>query len=155
MPYAPSPSFVQVAPADLGALTNVAYRTWGLGAAATPFVVTPAITGRYLVVVTGDIVIGTTASTATVQLRQGTGAIGAHDAADSGTAIGGQVSVTLLTGALTSPFALVFIATGLAVPTFNSQGQTTASTPVWFDVAVKVSAGTVQLTSVNCSAIEL
>jgi len=155
MPYSPAPSFVQVQPADLGALTNASYRTWGLGAAATPFIITPQVTGRLLVVVTGDAVIGTAGSTVTVQLRQGINTAAAHDAADSGTALGGQLIAILLTGALTNPFSLVAIVSGLAVPSANSQGQTTAATPVWLDVSVKVSAGTVQLTNLDCAAVEL
>lgn len=155
MPFSPAPSFVQVAPADLGAITNAAYRTWGLGAAATPFLITPQATGRVLIIVTGDVVIGTTASTGTLQLRQGTGAAAAHDAADAGTAIGGQVSFTGLTGVLTVPFALVFIQTALAVPSVNALGVTTTAVQCWLDVAVKVSAGTIQLTNLDCSAVEL
>lgn len=154
MPFTPSPAFVQVAPSDLGAITNAAYRTWGLGATATPFVITPQTTGRLLVIVAGDLV-GTNGATSTIQLRQGTGTAAAHDAADSGNAIGSQVTCTLLTGILTVPFCLVAIISGLTVPVFDANGKSTAAVTVWLDVAVKASASTVTLTNLDCTAVEL
>jgi hypothetical protein len=156
MPYTPSPGVVQITAGGEAAITNASYRTWGLGSVSA-YTLIPQITGRVLMIVTGDVVIGTAASTFTIQLRQGTASFPgpAHDAADTGNAIGGQVAGTLITGALTSPFALMAVVTGLSVPSINGLGVTSAATPCWFDVAVKVSAGTIQLTNLDCTLIEL
>lgn len=156
MPYSPSPATVSVSPSDPAGQTSASYVMGGLGVAgANAWTITPQVTGRVLVMVMGDITQSNTATTGTVQLSYGTGTAPALNAAVTGTQIGGQVFFTGLTGCLTAPFALMAVVTGLAIPTINSVGQTTAGTPVWFDVAMKSSANSITISKMTCTAIEL
>lgn len=155
MPFSPSPSSVVVAPANPTAITSAGGLMAGLGAAAAAFIITPQVTGRILVLVTGDIVESATAQTGTLQLRSGTGTAPANAAALAGTTVGGAVSFTSLTGVLTVPFSLIAIITGLAVPSINSLGVTGAAVPVWLDLGCTSSAGSIQPTNLTCTAIEL
>lgn len=155
MPYSPSPASVSVTIAAPAATTSASYLMQGMGVAgATAFTITPQVTGRLLVVVMGDMT-GVNTATVTVQLSFGTGAAPANAAAVTGTQTGGQVTLTPITGILTTPFTLVSIISGLAVPSINSQGQTTASTPVWLDIALKSSSGAASISNLTCTAIEL
>lgn len=155
MPFSPAPVHVQTTPANPTAIASAAYLMNGLGSAASPFVITPQITGRVLVIVSGDLVENATAQTATIQGRFGTGTAPANAAADTGTAIGGQVAWTSLTGELTVPFSYQFVITGLSVPSVDAKGVSQAAVAVWIDIASKSSAGTIQLTNLTCVAIEL
>lgn len=155
MPYGAAPTHVVRTAASFTAINSATYLMNGLGAAATPLVITPQSTGRVLVVITGDLVENATAQTATLQLSYGTGAAPANAAALTGTQVGGELVWVSLTGQLTQTFALTWVITGLAVPSVNSVGATGAATAVWIDINSKSSAGTIQLTNVNASAIEL
>jgi hypothetical protein len=144
-PYTPAPAVVSRTPADQTALASATYVMNGLGAiASVPCALTPLVTGRVLVMISGDIVENATAQTATLQLSYGTGAAPANGAAVTGTQTGGQLAWVSLTGQLTQTFALTNIITGLTV-----------GTAYWFDIAGKSSAGTVQLTNLNFAAVEL
>lgn len=144
MPYTPS-QVVSRTPADQTAIASATYQMNGLGAIATiPCRLTPGSTGRVLVIVTGDLVENATGQTATVQLSYGTGAAPANAGAVTGTQTGGQIAWVSLTGQLTQTFAIHSLITGLVV-----------NTDYWFDLALKSSAGTVQATNVNFSAVEV
>lgn len=144
MPYTPVPGILGVTPADPSAATSASYVMAGLGVAgANAWAMTPQVTGRILLVATGIQTSGTTASTCTVQMSQGTGAAPANGAAVTGTQVGGQPAWTSLTGILTVPFSLVWVTTGNAI-----------GTALWFDIAQKSSGGTLQLSKLNLVAIE-
>lgn len=146
MPFYPHPpNLVSVAPSDPGAITSATYQMLGLGVAgANAWVMTPAVTGRVMLVATGDITQSNTATTGTVQLSYSTGTAPANTTAVTGTQIGAQPFFTGLTGALTAPFSLVFIVTGLVV-----------GTAYWFDIAAKSSANSITVSKLNCIAIEV
>jgi hypothetical protein len=155
MPYSPHPALVNVVPSNPAATTSATYVMQGLGVAgANAFTITPQVTGRLLVLVSGN-VTGVNTATVTLQLSSGTGAAPANAAAVTGTQIGGQVTLTPITGILTTPFTLGAIITGLAVPTVSLVGQTGAATPVWLDVALKSSSGAASISNLTCSAVEL
>lgn len=144
MPYYP-PRAVSRTPANQTAINSAAYLMNGLGAIASiPCRMEIGSTGRVLVLVSGDLVENATAQTATVQLRYGTGAAPANAGADTGTAVGSELTWVSLTGQLTQTFALHSLISGL-----------TAGADYWFDLAMKSSAGTVQATNVNFCAIEV
>lgn len=144
MPYFP-PQAVSRTPADQTAIASSTYQMNGLGAIASiPCRLTPGSTGRVLVMITGDLVENATAQTATVQLSYGTSTAPANAGAVTGTQTGGQLAWVSLTGQLTQTFALHSLITGLVV-----------GTDYWFDLNMKSSAGTVQATNVNFSAIEV
>lgn len=144
MPYNP-PQAVSRTPADQTAISSASYLMNGLGAiASVPCRLTPGSTGRVLVIFTGDLVENATAQTATLQVSYGTGAAPANAAAVTGTQVGAQIAWVSLTGQLTQTFAAHCLITGLTV-----------GSDYWFDLALKSSAGTVQATNVNFSAIEI
>jgi hypothetical protein len=151
MAYGPAPSFVEVSVSAPSATTSATYVMVGLGVAgASAFTITPLITGRLLVLVTGD-VTGVNTATVTVQLSFGTGAAPANNAAVVGTQVGGQPLFTPITGVLTAPFSLIAIITGLA----TASPVTGVGTPVWLDVALKSTSGAASVSALTCSAIEL
>ena len=154
MPYSPSPGHVQTTAAAPTGSADVTGLMQGLGASAPLWTLTPRITGRVLILMSGSIGTAATAETAGVTLYYGTGTAPANGAAITGTTIGTVLTFVTLTGMLRSPFAAHAIITGLAVPSLDSKGQTTSATPVWFDAALKTSAGTATLTLLNLSAIE-
>lgn len=144
MPFFPAQA-VSRTPADQTAIASASYLMNGLGAiTSVPCRLTPGSTGRVLVVITGDLVENATAQTATVQLSYGTGAAPANAAAVTGTQTGAQIAWVSLTGQLTQTFAIHSLITGLVV-----------GSDYWFDLALKSSAGTVQATNVNFSAVEV
>lgn len=155
MPYGASPAAISVNPADQAAVTNASYRATGLGAAAAAWTLTPQVTGRVFIMVTGFIT-GSGAGTATLQLIFGTGSAPANAASSGlGTAVGGQPAYILDAGGLQTAFSLCWLVTGLAVPSVDSTGKTQAATPVWFDLQQKMTANSLQVQAANCIAIEL
>lgn len=146
MPYYPHPSnLVSVTPSDPGAITSATYQMLGLGVAgANAWIMTPQVTGRILMIVAGDITQSNTATTGTVQLSYGTSSAPANTNAVTGTQVGAQPFFTGLTGALTAPFSLVFVVTGLVI-----------GTAYWLDVCAKSSANSITVTKLSCTAIEV
>lgn len=154
MPYSPSPGAVQTTAAAPSGAANTTGLMAGLGIQTNPWALTPKVTGRVLIMISGSMGTAATAETCGVTLYYGTGTAPSNGAAITGTAIGTILTFVTLTNMLRSPFAAHAIIEGLAVPSINSVGATTAATPVWFDVAQKASAGTVTLTLLNLTAIE-
>ena len=151
MPYSPSPATTTSTPSNPTGTTSTTAVMMGLAGSLTP-----QVTGRVLLILSGDISNNTTADGVTVQLSYGTGTAPTNGAALTGTQIGGIVSFTALTGVLTVPFCVTALIIGLSVPSINSLGATTASTAYWLDAAVKaVTAGTASISNLDLVAIEL
>lgn len=157
MPYTPDPGVVSVTPTDAAAITNASARAAGFGVAGAGggWSITPQISGRVLVMATG-IITGSGAGTATLQLTSGTGAAPANAAsAGLGTAAGGIPAYILDATGLQAAFSLVWVFSGLAVPSFTAAGLNGTQTPVWFDILQTMSANSLALQKVNLIAVEL
>lgn len=144
MPFSPhtDSNRVGVSPSDQTAINNATYKMVGLGAAG--WTLTPQVTGRVVICISGNLVDNTAATTATCQLSYGTGTAPVNAATLTGTQQGGQLSWVTLASQLTIPFSMSAMITGLAV-----------GTAVWFDVCAKSAAGTIQVTNATCWAIEV
>jgi hypothetical protein len=138
-------AILQVSPANPTATASATYVMMGLGAAASPALITPNFSTRIMVEVSGNIV-ATNGQTATIQLVTGIGAPPANAAATpgGGTAVGNQPTFTALTGALTEQFSLQAIVTGMTVGVAN-----------WIDVQMKSSSGNVSITNLSVTANEI
>lgn len=156
MPFEPSPVNYQgtfAAPTLTASTTAVML---GLGATTSFALITPQITGRVLVIISGLIQNSVSGDGCNVQLSYGTGTAPVNGAALTGTQIGLQSVWTSLTNAMIAPFCLQALITGLAVPVINANRQTTAATTVWLDLAFKaVTGGNASVTNVNITALEL
>ena len=118
----------------------------GLGSASWgTAIITPTVSGKVFVTISGSLTNNTAGSTTFVQLRYGTGTAPNNGAAMVGTAIGGLASVRVTTASYPVPFSLSSVITGLTI------GQA-----VWFDLSqtiITASTGTVQ--NVVVSAFEM
>ena len=155
MAFEPSPASLNAifaAPTGTSSATMVMA---GCGASATPAaIITPLVSGRIYVIISG-LAANANGDGTSIQLSFGTGGAPANGAAVTGTQIGQIETWTSLTGALTGFLCVHAVITGLAVPTINTLRATTASTPVWLDLAfLAVAAGTSSLTKLNISAFE-
>lgn len=107
--------------------------------------ITPTVSGRVKIVVTGNIRNSILASGANVQLRYGTGSAPANAAALTGTVLGSLNKFTAPVAAVKIPFALCFIVTGLTV-----------GTAYWVDVGLAaVTSGNASIADVDISCTEL
>lgn len=116
----------------------------GLGGAAK---ITPAITGKVLIIITGSVANSVASGYAFTVLYYGTGTAPANNAASTGTSTGAQSNYVGSTGTatMTVPFCLTALVTGLAV-----------GTQYWMDVGVnRNSTGVASLTGVTVTAIEI
>ena len=130
-------------PADQGAITNATYKMVGLGLVG--WTLTPLVTGRVLIGMSGDWIAGAAATTATAQLSFGTGTAPSNAGTLAGTQQGGQLSWVTLASQLTIPFSMSAVITGLTV-----------GTAAWFDLCIKnTSPTTLQVTNANVWAIEI
>lgn len=134
---------LQVSPANPTQTASATYVMMGLGAAASPALITPNFSTRIIVEISGN-VTATNGNTATLQLSTGTGAAPANAAAVTGTQVGNQPTFTALTGALTGSFSVQAIITGL-----------TPGVQSWLDVALKSSSGNVSITNLSVTANEV
>lgn len=112
--------------------------------------ITPVVTGRVFIMISGTLNNTTGDAGAQVQLRTGTGAAPANGAALTGTTRGGPVkgqatSSGATTTPLITPFSCNAIVTGLTV-----------GTAIWIDVELAaITAGTATVTGLSLSAYEL
>ena len=113
----------------------------GLG---STLAITPATTGRVLVVLAGAFVQNTGNTTDSFQLCYGTGAAPANGAAATGTTIGPAPAIRDITSgpAGPTPLTLVGLATGLTV-----------GTPCWFDVQYATNTGADSLVINACDVV--
>lgn len=110
---------------------------------------TPQVTGRVLVIVSGNMSNSTAAAGngAKAQIRYGTGAAPANAAALTGTAMGNIVSTILERATASDPlgFTVIGVVSGLVL-----------GTAYWLDLSLAaVVAGTAILTNLSIVAIEL
>ncbi len=117
----------------------------GLSVTNSALIITPQVTGRVHVTITGVVAQSTTADGAFWDIKMGTGAAPANGAATTGTSYGSQQSMTFLTGVLKVPFSITALVTGLTV-----------GTAYWIDLDLaRVTGGTATMTQVAVSAFEL
>lgn len=130
----------QATPADPTGTTSTLGVMMGLAASLTP-----VVTGRMLVTVTGTILNASgIGDGANVQLRTGIGTAPANGDALTGTARGGLVKYVSSTTAGKVPFALSAIISGL-----------TLSVAEWIDVSLAaVTGGTAAITDLSVAAME-
>ena len=112
--------------------------------------ITPVVTGKVLIIVSGDMDNDSGDDGAQVQMRTGTGTPPINGAALTGTAQGGLVKMDVATsGAGNSvtrvPFSLNAIVTGL-----------TLNTAVWIDISLAATgAGNARVRDISISVVEL
>jgi len=127
-------------------IANTGGRMLGLSNLSASNIITPAKTGRVLIMISGAVVQSVSGDGAFWHIRTGTGAAPANGAALTGAQSGGQQSFT---GngivATVVPFAIQALVTGLAL-----------STAAWIDLVLgTITGGTATMTQVNTSAIEV
>ena len=125
--------------------TSLASVMAGLGAAGA--VITPRVSGKLHVTITGNMGNNTASSGAAAVVAYGTGAAPANGAATTGTSIGSTVAKSASGGAANEsiPFSASVVITGLTI-----------GTQVWLDlVQAAVVGGIASLTSVTIAAYEL
>lgn len=144
--FSPHGNLVNTRPTGAAAATSASYVMAGFGVAGAGggWSITPNSSGRVLLIASGLMTSGTTASTCTVQLSFGTGTAPANGAAAAGTQQGNQPAWVSLTGMLAVPFALSTIVQNLVL-----------GTAAWFDIAQKSSGGTLSLTLCELIAVEI
>lgn len=130
----------QATPADPAGTADAVGKMMGLGAT-----ITPAVTGKVMIVVSGSILNDTNTDGASVQIRTGTGAAPANGDALTGTARGAKVSMVNTVAAQRFPFSVNAVVTGLTV-----------GTSVWIDAGVAaITGGTASIKDVSISVIEV
>lgn len=126
-------------------IANTSGLMLGLSNLSASNIITPAYTGRILIVINGVVAQSTTADGAFWHIRTGTGTAPSNGGALTGTQSNGQQSMTFLTGVLKIPFSIQTIVTGL-----------TLGTAVWIDLVLgTVTGGTATMTQVTVSALEI
>jgi len=130
----------QSTPADPTGTTSTAGVMMGLAGS-----ITPVYTGRVLMLISGNVANSTLLDGINAQIRYGTGSAPANAAALTGTAVGSLNKTTSAVNAQKTGIALQAIVTGLSL-----------ATAYWIDVSLAaVTGGTVTLTNVSLTAIEL
>ena len=129
----------QAQPADPTGTANTTGLMMGLAGT-----ITPAQTGRVLIVISGDVQNNTISDGAKFQIRYGTGSAPANAAALTGTTAGALVNMLGAAAAQRVPFSLNAVVTGL-----------TPGTAYWIDVGLAaVTGGTAAIKNVSVSVIE-
>lgn len=130
----------QSTPADPTGTTNTTGLMMGLAGSFTP-----AVTGRVLITISGDVQNNTNGDGAKFQIRYGTGAAPANAAALTGTAVGGLVNMLVAAANQRLPFSLNAIVTGLTV-----------GTAYWLDIGLAaVTGGTAAAKNISISVVEI
>ncbi len=107
--------------------------------------ITPTVTGRVLVIVSGQMANSTLNAGVTIDLRYGTGTVPSNGDAVSGTLVGIAQTQTSLVATDKSGFCISGVVTGL-----------TLATAIWADISLKaVTAGTATATGVTITILEL
>lgn len=135
-----TPGSYQDQPANPTGTTNTTGKMMGLAGA-----ITPAASGRILVIISGDITNNNALGGAKALLKYGTGAAPSNGDAPSGTSLGSQVSLSLVPAAnTTEPFTVQGIATGLSV-----------GTAYWVDLDLAaITAGTASVADLSVTIME-
>lgn len=135
-----APARVTSAPANPTGTASASQVMMGLAGS-----VTPATSGKVLVVISGQMYQSTSGDGTTIQIRHGTGAAPANGAAATGTADGTALPGTAAANGQGFPVTIAALITGL-----------TPSTAYWIDLGcAAITGGTSNLFSVNIIAIEV
>jgi hypothetical protein len=135
----------QKIPADPATTSSLVGVMMGLSAS-----ITPVVSGKILIIISGDMDNDTGDDGAQVQMRTGTGTPPINGAALTGTTQGGLVKMSVVvSGGATAvtrvPFSLNAIQTGL-----------TLNTPYWIDLSLAaIGAGNARVRDVSISVVEL
>lgn len=137
---AATPASTQASPANPTGTANTTGLMMGLAGA-----ITPAVSGRILVTITGNGASDTINDGWKAQIRYGTGAAPANAAALTGTAVGTLATTTAdLAANNKNAFSVTAVVTGLTV-----------STAYWLDLSLAaITGGTATVTDVSISAQE-
>ena len=134
------PQTAQSSPGDPTGTTSTTGLMMGLAGT-----ITPRVTGKLYIIISGDISNDTATNGAKVQIRHGTGSAPANGAALTGTTVGGLVQFTMALGAQKVPFSIQGIVSGLTV-----------GTAYWLDVGLAaITAGTANIRDLSVTAFEL
>jgi hypothetical protein len=134
------PQTAQSTPADPTGTTSLTGVMMGLAGA-----ITPRVTGKLLILISGDIDNDTITDGVQIQLRYGTGAAPTNGAALTGTVAGGLVKFTLASAAQKAPAAAQAIVSGLTV-----------GTAYWIDIGLAaITAGTASMNDISLTIFEL
>jgi hypothetical protein len=107
--------------------------------------ITPVLTGKIMIIISGDMDNDTNARGTRVQIRTGTGTPPINGVALTGTAQGGLVTLDQVSAKLRVPFSLNSIQTGL-----------TLNTTVWIDISLAaITGGTARVRDISISVVEL
>lgn len=111
-----------------------------------PFLFTPTVTGRALIIITGSVANNVASAASTISARYGTGTAPVNGAAATGTIIGTAVSRLNQAVNAWTPFTISGAVTGMTV-----------GTQYWIDVTVASGVGTTttSVSAVYCSVVEL
>jgi len=130
----------QASPSDPTLTTNTTGLMMGLAGT-----VTPTLTGRILIMLSGDLQNSVSGDGCKVQLRYGTGTAPTNAAALTGTTAGGLVNFLAAANNDRSPVALQAIVTGLTI-----------ATAYWIDVGLAaVTGGNAALKNVSLTVVEI
>jgi hypothetical protein len=135
----------QITPTDPATTSSLTGVMMGLSAS-----ITPVISGKIMIIISGDMDNDTGDNGAQVQIRTGTGSIPTNGTASTGTAQGGLVKMSVVvSGGATVvtrvPFSLNAIQTGLVL-----------NTPYWVDLSLAaITGGTARVRDVSISIVEL
>ena len=141
----PQSASSQKTPVDPATTSSTVGVMMGLSAS-----ITPVLTGKIMIIISGDIDNDTGDDGAQVQMRTGTGTPPINGAALTGTTQGGLVKMSVVvSGGATNvtrvPFSLNAIVTGL-----------TLNTAVWIDLGLAViAAGNARVRDISISVVEL
>ena len=117
----------------------------GLGAQATPAVITPKGSTRVNVSIMGQMAQTTSGDGAQIDCRYGTGTAPANGAAGSGTVVGSAQAFTAVAANHGGGFSIGGIISGL-----------TPGVPIWIDCSLKtVTGGSASLTGITVEAFEM
>ena len=137
-----TPASYSAAGGNPASTTNTSGLHAGLGGAAT---ITPAKSGRVLILITGTAYNNTLLDGVTVQVRTGTGTAPINGAALTGTARGAALSMISSTANAYCAFTAAVLVTGLTV-----------GTAYWIDVSqAAITGGVAQIIGAYVSAIEV
>ena len=138
--FAVRPVVSQSLPADPIGTTSLAGVMMGLAGS-----ITPTVTGRVIIMISGDVQNATNNRGSLLQIRTGTGAAPANGAALTGTTQGARIQMISNNANQRFPYSLHAIVTGL-----------TPGTPVWIDMSLaSVIGGTSTVRNITISAYEL
>jgi len=135
----------QITPTDPATTSSLTGVMMGLSAS-----ITPVISGKIMIIISGDMDNDTGDNGSQVQIRTGTGSVPTNGISPTGTAQGGLVKMSaVVSGGATVvtrvPFSLNAIQTGLVL-----------NTPYWIDLSLAaITGGTARVRDVSISIVEL